>query len=108
MSFVPLPWWTSQSNTSTRDNPCADVARRAATATLPKKQNPIARAVSAWWPGGRTALTPTAASPPSSASTKETAPPQARSAAPNVPGTAKVSASIAPPPASQSSSMNAT
>ena len=35
------------------------VARRAATATLPKKQNPIARAASAWWPGGRSALTPT-------------------------------------------------
>ena len=47
MSFVPLPWWTSQSTISTRESPCADVARRAATATLPKKQNPIARAASA-------------------------------------------------------------
>ena len=35
-------------------------------------------------------------------------PAAARSAAPNVPGTAYVSASIAPPPASHSSSMNAT
>ncbi len=47
MSLVPLPWWTSQSTIITRESPCADVARRAATAALPKKQNPIARAASA-------------------------------------------------------------
>ena len=59
-------------------------ARRAATAALPKKQNPIARAGSAWWPGGRSAETPACAVPPSSASTSATAPPAARSAASNV------------------------
>ena len=43
-----------------RGRPCA---RRAATATLPKKQKPIARAGSAWWPGGRSAETPAARRP---------------------------------------------
>jgi hypothetical protein len=47
MSFVPLPWWTSQSTTSTRESPCADSACRAATATLLNRQKPIARAASA-------------------------------------------------------------
>ena len=108
MSLVPLPWCTSQSTIATRESPCADVARRAATATLPKKQNPIARATSAWCPGGRSALTPTAAEPPSSASTSATAPPHARNAAPYVPSTAYVSASIAPPPSSDSSSIEST
>ena len=51
MSFVPLPWWTSQSRISTRSTPCAARACAAATATLLKKQKPIARAASAWWPG---------------------------------------------------------
>src|SRR3954452_7439276 len=42
MSFVPLPWCTSQSSTNTRSRPSASSACRAATATLLKKQNPIA------------------------------------------------------------------
>ena len=58
MSFVPLPWCTSQSRISTRSAPCSARACAAATATLLKKQNPIARAASAWWPGGRSAETP--------------------------------------------------
>ena len=88
MSLVPLPWCTSQSTIITRESPWATVARRAATAALPKKQKPIARAASAWWPGGRSALTPTSQAPPSRESTSSTAPPAARSAAPNVPATA--------------------
>src|SRR3954470_4621470 len=108
MSLVPLPWWTSQSTIITRESPNADVARRAATATLPKKQNPMARATSAWWPGGRSALTPTSASPPSSASTIATAPPASRNPAPKVPGTATVSMSIIPPPAAHRRSRNVT
>ena len=47
MSLVPLPWWTSQSTIITRATPCAAGAWRAATAALPKKQKPIARAGSA-------------------------------------------------------------
>ena len=43
MSFVPLPWCTSQSRISTRSTPCAARACAAATATLLKKQKPIAR-----------------------------------------------------------------
>ncbi len=81
ISLVPLPWWTSQSRISTRSAPCADWARRAATATLPKKQKPIACAGSAWWPGGRSADTPARAPSPSSASASAHAPPAARSAA---------------------------
>ena len=81
ISFVPLPWWTSQSRISTRAAPCADAAWRAATAALPKKQKPIAREGSAWWPGGRSAEKPVAASPVISASTSATPPPAARSAA---------------------------
>ena len=81
IALVPLPWWTSQSRISTRSTPCADCACRAATAALPKKQKPIARAGSAWCPGGRMAEKPVAASPESSASTSATAPPAARTAA---------------------------
>ena len=108
IASVPLPWCTSQSRISTRSSPCAPVARRAASATLPKKQKPIACDGSAWWPGGRSAETPTRASPPSSPSVSATAPPAARSAASNVDGTAAVSASTNPPPPAHSSSRPAT
>src|SRR3954451_18436105 len=64
MSFVPLPWCTSQSRTKTRSSPSESRACRAATATLLKKQNPIARRGSAWWPGGRSPLKPTDSPPP--------------------------------------------
>ncbi len=47
IASVPFPWCTSQSSTSTRSAPYAARAWRAATATLPKKQNPIACAISA-------------------------------------------------------------
>ena len=53
MSFVPLPWWTSQSRIRTRSAPQRSSAWRAATATLLNRQKPIARSSSAWWPGGR-------------------------------------------------------
>ena len=53
MSFVPLPWWTSQSTIITRSSPSESSAWRAATATLLNRQKPIARVGSAWWPGGR-------------------------------------------------------
>ena len=99
MSFVPLPWWTSQSRISTRSAPCAERARRAATATLSKKQKPIARAASAWWPGGRSARhAARAPSPP--AARRPARPRRPRRAAPprRCPRTAYVSASIAPPP----------
>ncbi len=54
ISAVPFPWWTSQSSTATRSRPSSAIASAAATATLSKKQNPIARSYSAWWPEGRT------------------------------------------------------
>ena len=81
MSFVPLPWCTSQSRISTRSAPCSARACAAATATLLKKQNPIARAASAWCPGGRSADTPHGSPSRSKASTIATAPPAERSAA---------------------------
>ena len=55
IALVPLPWCTSQSSTSTRSAPSASSAWRAATATFENRQKPIARARSAWWPGGRSA-----------------------------------------------------
>ena len=42
MSSVPLPWWTSKSTIATRSRPRTSSAWRAATATLLKKQKPIA------------------------------------------------------------------
>ena len=42
MSSVPLPWWTSKSMIATRSRPRTSSAWRAATATLLKKQKPIA------------------------------------------------------------------
>ena len=105
IASVPLPWCTSQSRIRTRSSPCAEVARRAATAALPKKQNPIACSGSAWCPGGRSADTPARAAPPSRPSTSAAAPPAARSAASYVAGTAAVSASMNPPPRAQNSSI---
>ena len=61
--LVPFPWWTSQSRTSTRSAPSASSAWRAAIATLANRQKPIARANSAWWPGGRSAEKPTRSPP---------------------------------------------
>jgi hypothetical protein len=63
-----------------------------------KKQKPIARASSAWCPGGRVAEK-AARAPAKTASTAVTAPPAARAAAPKVPEVANVSPSTAPPPA---------
>ena len=54
MSSVPFPRCTSKSRIATRSSPCRSSACAAPTATLLKKQNPIARLRSAWWPGGRT------------------------------------------------------
>jgi hypothetical protein len=55
--------------------------QRDGTATLSKRQKPIARAGSAWWPGGRPAAKPTLASPASSARAIAQAAPAERSAA---------------------------
>jgi hypothetical protein len=46
MSWVPLPWWTSQSTITTRSPASASAA--AAMATLLSRQNPIARVAVAW------------------------------------------------------------
>ena len=100
---VPLPWWTSQSRTSTRSAPSSRRASSAAIATLPKRQKPIARSGSAWWPEGRQALSPTSCSPASSARASSQAPPAAWRAARRLSGPTAVSASIRPPPDSQRS-----
>ena len=82
MSLVPLPWWTSQSRIRTRSAPAASSARRAATATLLKRQKPIARAGLRVVSGRSVQRGAEArASPPSSASTSAAAPPAACSAA---------------------------
>ena len=44
---VPLPWWTSKSITATRSMACAASACAAPTATLLRRQKPIARLRSA-------------------------------------------------------------
>ena len=108
MSFVPLPWCTSQSRTSTRSAPRPSSARRAAIATLLNRQKPIARAASAWWPGGRSPQKVTSASPDSSASTARTAPPAECSAASNDRADATVSMSSIPPPCSLIAAMRST
>src|SRR5262245_44285800 len=110
MSFVPLPWCTSQSNTSTRPAPQRSSARRAATAALLNRQKPIARAGSAWCPGGRCtdAAHRGAASPPSSASTTAIAPPAACTPARYDPSDTIVSMSRAPPPAAHTASIRST
>ena len=97
IAFVPLPWCTSQSSTSTRSAPSESSAWRAATATFENRQKPIARSGSAWWPGGRSAEKPVGAPPASSASTSAHAPPAACSAASQEPGLRGVSRSKAPP-----------
>jgi hypothetical protein len=103
MSLVPLPWCTSQSRTNTRSAPSASSACRAATATLLNRQKPIARAGSAWWPGGRSPQNANGASRAASAPAIAQAPPAACSAAPYEPALAIVSGSNAPPPASETS-----
>src|SRR5215475_778641 len=62
-------------------------------AALLKRQNPIGRAVSVWWPGGRVATKAFAALPVITSSTACTAPPAARKAASKLPGDIVVSAS---------------
>src|SRR5215213_26558 len=52
MSWVPLPWCTSQSRMATRPAP-RERACPAATAAWLSRQNPIPVALPAWWPGGR-------------------------------------------------------
>jgi glycerol-3-phosphate dehydrogenase len=53
MSWVPLPWCTSQSTIATFSPAAASLA--APTAALLKRQKPIARSRTAWCPGGRPA-----------------------------------------------------
>ena len=70
-TWVPLPWWTSQSTMSTRWTPRRRAAL-AATATLPKSENPIAQWHSAWCPGGRTTATPLRSRPQQTSSVSAT------------------------------------
>ena len=95
MSSVPLPWCTSKSTMATRCRPCTSSAWRAATATLLKKQKPIAWSRVAWWPGGRTAQKALLARPDSTSSVAATAAPAERSAACSVPVPTVVSGSTA-------------
>ena len=99
ISAVPLPRWTSQSSTNTRSNPCSAIADSAAIAMLLNRQNPIARAWSAWCPAGRRPLKPRSSPPYSSRSTIRQAPPAACSAARKNASPTNVSSSIGPPPA---------
>src|SRR6201998_4336096 len=105
-SAVPLPWWTSQSSTKTRETPSCAIASSAAIATLLNRQNPIARSGSAWWPEGRTPQKPSLASPASSALVISHAAPAACLAARNEGSPTAVSASIAPPPAGEAEIAN--
>ena len=89
MSCVPLPWCTSQSTIATRSSPSSACAQRAAIAIESKRQKPIARSRSAWWPGGRAS-----AKPPRR--TASIAAPAASSAASNVVSVQIVSASSQP------------
>ena len=67
--------------TNTRPAPWSSSAWAAATATLLNRQKPIARELSAWWPGGRRPQKATRSPSDSIASTAPTAPPAACSAA---------------------------
>src|SRR6266852_4836791 len=67
--------------TAARSRPCFWRARCTPMATLLKRQKPMARSGSAWWPGGRTAQKALSASPPTTASTAAQTAPTARSAA---------------------------
>ena len=81
MSSVPLPWCTSKSTMATRLRPWRSQAYLAATATLLKKQKPIAWLRVAWWPGGRVAQKALVSSPVTTASTASMAAPADTSAA---------------------------
>jgi len=70
-------------------------AWRAATAAFAKRQKPIGRLGSAWWPGGRVAQKTRRTSPRHTASTPATAAPAARSAASALPQDMIVSPSSA-------------
>ena len=108
MAWVPLPWWASKSRIATRSQPSACRACAAATAALLKTQNPIARAGSAWWPGGRPQLNAATPASPATASTAAIAPPAARSAASQLASVTIVSGSSAPPPPAQNRSISST
>src|SRR5216683_2813646 len=64
--------------TAARSRPCFWRARCTPMATLLKRQKPMARSCSAWWPGGRTAQKALSASPPTTASTAAQTAPTAR------------------------------
>ena len=93
ISCEPLPWCTSKSTIATFSRPCCFWAWRVAIATLLNRQKPMGRAVSAWWPGGRTATKALAAFLPITSSMAATAPPAPRSAAAKLPDDMVVSAS---------------
>ena len=92
-----LNWYNASKGwmtTATRAIPSAWAAR-AATATEEKRQKPMARSGSAWWPGGRTAQKALSASPAITASTAARTAPAARKAASPEAGEISVSPSIA-------------
>ena len=102
MSWVPLPWWASQSTMRTLAPRARSSA--AATATLLIRQNPIACVGSAWCPGGRTAQNAAVPAPCSRPSIAANPEPAARSAASQDAADAAVSGSRAPPPRAQNAS----
>ena len=81
MRWMPLPWWMSQSTTSTRRQPRCSRACAAAMATVFKTQKPIAMCASAWWPGGRTSAMPLRARPETTALVTSMTAPAAQRAA---------------------------
>ena len=86
IASVPFPWCTSQSSTSTRSAPSESSAYRAATATLEKRQKPIARSASAWWPGGRRPQKPVGALAREQRLGQRRTPPRAAQGGPPRPG----------------------
>ena len=73
--------------------PASACIHRAAMAALLKRQKPMARSLSAWWPGGRIAENTRRCSPNSTAQHESIAPPAATSAASQDPLTIEVSGS---------------
>ena len=76
-----MPWCMSQSTMSTRLQPRALLAWRAAMAIVLKRQKPIASCISAWCPGGRTTAIPLRTVPLTTLSVSSSTDPAAHRAA---------------------------
>ena len=110
-SFVPLPWWTSQSKISTRCAPWASIACCARDRDVAEQAEAhrLRRARRGGPAGGAARPRRPAPSPPEQQRRPaRTAPPAACSAASNEPGLTSVSRSIIPPPRRHSRSMRST